>query len=116
MISERISDHIPPQIKILNMVIPILMCFYYLVSNWSVASCIKPHKGIHHPTKNDVIYDVKLFPTVYRRIYCRKFLTLSNQTSCYKSKCIRILDIESVMDIGATVIVLVVRQVGWHHF
>ena len=42
-----------------------------------------------HPTKCDVINDVKLFPTVYRRIYCRKFLTLSNQKSRYKSKCIR---------------------------
>ena len=39
--------------------------------------------------KNDVINDVKLFPPVYRRIYCRKILTLSNQTSRYKSKCIK---------------------------
>ena len=31
-----------------------------------------------------------MFPAVYCRIYCRKFLTLSNQKSCYKSKCIRI--------------------------
>ena len=44
----------------------------------------KPHKPARHPTKGDVINDVKLFPTVYRRIYCRKFFTLSNQT------CIRI--------------------------
>ena len=49
----------------------------------------KPHKAARHPTICDVIDDVKLFPTVYRRIYCRKFLTLSNQTSRYKSKCIR---------------------------
>ena len=49
----------------------------------------KPHKAARHPTKGDVIDDVKLFPTVYRRIYCRKFLTLSNQTSRYKRKCIR---------------------------
>ena len=41
----------------------------------------KPHKATGHPTNCDVINDVKLFPTVYRRIYCRKFLTLSNQTS-----------------------------------
>ena len=40
--------------------------------------------------KGDVIHGVKLFPTVYRRIYCCKFLTLSNQKSRYKSKCIRI--------------------------
>ena len=50
----------------------------------------KPHKAARHPTKCDVINDVKLFPTVYRRIYCRKFLTLSNQRSRYKLMCIRI--------------------------
>ena len=41
----------------------------------------KPHKAARHPTKGDVIDDDKLFPTIYRRIYCRKFLTLSNHTS-----------------------------------
>ena len=81
MISERISDDIPPQMKILNMVIPILMRFCSFVS--------EPHKAARHQTKGDVTDDVKLFPTVYRRIYCRKFLTLSNQTSRYKRKCIR---------------------------
>ena len=49
----------------------------------------KPHKVESHPTICDVIYDVKLFPTVYRRIYCRNFLTLSNQMSRYKIKYIR---------------------------
>ena len=49
----------------------------------------KLHKATCHPTKCDVINDIKLFPTVYRRIYCHKFLTSSNQRSCYKSKCIR---------------------------
>ena len=49
----------------------------------------KPHKAARHPTKCDVISDVKLFTTVYRRIYCRKLLTLSNQTSRYKLMCIR---------------------------
>ena len=51
----------------------------------------KPYKAARHPTKCDVNDDVELFPTVYRRIYCRKFLTLSNQTSRYKIKCIRML-------------------------
>ena len=51
----------------------------------------KPHKAARHPTKCDVINDVKLFLTVYRRIYCRKFLSLSNQTSCYKLKCIKVI-------------------------
>ena len=46
----------------------------------------KPHRVACHPTKCDVINDVKLFPTLYRRIYCRKFLTLFNQTSCYKKE------------------------------
>ena len=54
MISERISDDIPPQMKILNMVIPILMYYYFFpfkktVKMYFVApirpaavSCIKP--------------------------------------------------------------------------
>ena len=33
----------------------------------------KPHKAARYPTKCDVINDVKLFSTVYCRIYCRKF-------------------------------------------
>ena len=36
----------------------------------------KPHKAARHPTKCGV----------YRRIYCRNFLTLSNQMSRYNSK------------------------------
>ena len=82
MISERISDDIPPQINFLNMVIPILI-------RLKLESC-KPQNAARHLTKCDVINDVKLFPTVYHRIYCRKFLTLSNQAPRYKSKCIRI--------------------------
>ena len=89
MISVRIADPIPPQMNILNIVIPILMHFYGLVSNWSIASRIKMYKGINHSTKYDVINDVKLFPTVYCRIYCCKLLTLSNQMSHYKGKCVR---------------------------
>ena len=50
----------------------------------------KPHNATHHPRKYDVINDIKLFPTVYCRIYCRKFLALPNQKSRYKSKFIRI--------------------------
>ena len=72
MISERISYDIPPQMKILNMVIP--------NSNALLQFCLKferckPRNTARHPTKYDVINDVKLFPAVYRRIYCRKFLT-----------------------------------------
>ena len=53
MISERISDDIPPQMKILNMVIP--------HSN----ALLQPHNTARHPTKYDVINDVKLFPAGY---------------------------------------------------
>ena len=49
----------------------------------------KPHKAACHPTKCNMINDVKLFLTVDRSIYFRKYLTLSNQTSHYKIKCIR---------------------------
>ena len=80
--AERISD-IPLQIKILNMVIPISMQFCSFVLNWSGS----PAKSRTSP---NVINDVKLFPTVYRRIYCCNFLTLSNQTSRYKIKCLEI--------------------------
>ena len=61
-----------------------------LQSRLKLESC-KPQKAAHHPTICGVINDVKLFPTVYRRIYCRKFLMLSNQTSRYKSKCIMLV-------------------------
>ena len=91
MISERISEDMPPQMKILSMVIPILMHFCI----HKLERC-KLHNDARHAMKCDIINDVNLFPTVYRKIYCRKFLTLSNQTSRYKSKCIRIfLDISS---------------------
>ena len=40
----------------------------------------KPHIAAHHPKKINAIHDVKLFSTAYCRIYCRKFLTLSNLT------------------------------------
>ena len=85
MISDLISDDIPPQMK--NLI-------SYPHSNALLQSCLKlkcckPHKAVCHPKICDVINDVKLFPTVYRRIYCHKILT-SKQTSRYKSKCIRI--------------------------
>ena len=70
MISERLSDDIPPQMKVLNMVSPILMLVCSFISNLSV---VKPHNAARHRTKGDVINDVKLFTKVYRRIYFRKF-------------------------------------------
>ena len=44
------------------------------------------------PMKSDVTYNDVGFPTVYRRTYCRKFMTFSNQTSRFICKCIRIHD------------------------
>ena len=37
-----------------------------------------PRDAPCHTMKCCIIEDVKLFPTVYHRIYCRKFLTLTN--------------------------------------
>ena len=96
MISDRISNNIPSLMKILNMV-PILMHLCSFISNWSVC---KLHKAARHPMKCDIIYDIKLFRTVYRRIYCRKFFMLSNQTLCYKIKCIRMWIVISYSSIG----------------
>ena len=76
-----------PQMKILNIGYPHSSAL--LQARLKLERC-NPHKAACHPTKCDVINDVKLFSTVYSRIYCRKFLTLPNQTSRYKSKCIRI--------------------------
>ena len=52
---------------------------YYLHKMTSAVSCIKSNASQWEATLRD---DVG-FPTVYRRIYRRKFLTLSNQTSRY---------------------------------
>ena len=34
-----------------------------------LVTLIKPYKGVRHPIKYDTINDVKLFPTVYHRIF-----------------------------------------------
>ena len=62
MITESISDDIPPQMKILIMVIPRILQFCLKLEH------SKPHNGACHPTKCDVINEVKLFPAVYRSI------------------------------------------------
>ena len=83
----------------------------------------KPFIAARHPTKCDVINDVKLFPTVYRRIYCRKFLTLSNQTSRYKLMCIRmhndcshIIDVHLLFYAHFTNIFFILRGLELRHF
>ena len=104
------DPHIPPQ---MNMVIPILMHFCSLISNMSVASRIKTHVV----QKGDLINDVKLFPAVYRRIYCHKYLTLSNQTSRYKSKCIRIYLFYLFLrfPVPFFTVVILLRKIGSRH-
>ena len=94
VISDRISDDIPPKMK---------FEYNYPHSNAFLQFLIKlerckENKGAHHPTKCDVINDVILFLTVYRRIYCRKLLTSSNLTSHYKSKCIRVMHDKSCLN------------------
>ena len=59
---------------------------YCLHKTTSAVSCVKPNASQWEATLRD---DVG-FATVYRRIYRRKFLTLSNQTSRYIRECIRI--------------------------
>ena len=49
---------------------------------WERYNRIKPYKGVRHPAKCNVINDVKLFPTVYR-----KFGRYPIRR--YKSKCMR---------------------------
>ena len=78
----------------LNAVIPILMhLFIFLLKNRTICTkrqvlwaAVKPNASQWDAT---LCHDVG-FPTVYRRIYRRKFLTLPNQTSRYIRKCIRI--------------------------
>ena len=65
MILVHISDAIPSQRKILNMVIPFLMCFCSLISNLSVASRIKLQVI---PKKCNIIKDVKLLLIIFINI------------------------------------------------
>ena len=101
--------------KNFNAIIPILMhlftCFifiylfyffffflkkkktFFLLKTASAVSCVKPNTNQWKAT----LYDDVGIPTVIRRIYRGKFLALSNQTSCYIRKCIRIEGILNVM-------------------
>ena len=62
----------------------------------------KLQKSSLHPSIYGVTNDVQLFRTVYHRIYCRKFLTLPNQMSRYKIKCIRMPFMQQVHGSPAT--------------
>ena len=89
MISKRISDDIPPQMKILNMVIPILIHFCSFVANWYITSRIKPHVIQQNVTELMTSSFSRQYIAVLQDIPS-KILTLSNQMLCYKIKCIRI--------------------------
>ena len=58
---------------------------YNLHKTTSAVSCVKPNANQWEVTLRDDVW----FATVYRRIYRRKFLTLSNQTSRYIRECNR---------------------------
>ena len=88
MISKHISNDIPPK---MNFLYGYPHSDAFLQPHLQL-ECRKLNKAARHPTTSDIINDTKLFPTVYRRIYCCKFLTLSYQMLCYKSKCIRMHD------------------------
>ena len=95
--NSTICDHktdLPPQRTNFNTVVPILMFFftfslfkmYYFAPIASAFSDIKPYISQLEVTfPNNVT-----FATLYLKIYCHKFLTISNKTSCYIHKCIRI--------------------------
>ena len=59
----------------------------HFAPNWSFVSNVK---HLYQPITSDVIYYIGA-PTVYRRIYRHKFLTLSNQISHNIRKCIRMV-------------------------
>ena len=94
MILECISDDIPPQNANFEYGYPHSNAL--LQFPLKLERC-KLHKAACHPTKCDIINDDKLFLTVYRRIYCHKFLMLSNQKLRYKSNCIRIRYIQQAV-------------------
>ena len=83
MILNHISDDILPQMKNFEYDYPHSDAFLQFHLK---LECCKQHKATCHPTKCDVINDIKLFPMVYRRIYCHNFRTLSYQMSRYKLK------------------------------
>ena len=77
-----------PQMKILNMVISILMCFCACLPLFHLKlEHYRPNKAACHPRKCDVNNDIKTISDSMSQIYCH-FLALSNRTLLYNSKCI----------------------------
>ena len=65
MISERISNDIPPQNENFEYGCTHSNALLYVCL---ILECCKLHKAACHPTKRDIFNDVKLFLTVYLRI------------------------------------------------
>ena len=91
MVSDPISNHISPQMDILNMVIPILMHLGLSFLPLKSLFCLKmehckPHTATCHPRKGDIIHDAKLFLALHSGYTVTNF-----QTSCYKIRCITYL-------------------------
>ena len=93
-ICDHKTEYLHPQMTFFNtdshfdaylLVFPLKL--HYFTPTASTASDVKPDVSQRKATlRNDVG-----FPTVYCRIYCRKFLTSSSQTSRYIHSCIRML-------------------------
>ena len=78
VISNCISNRMPTQIKMLNMVIPFLMHFNQFCLQ--LEQC-KRHNAARHPTKSNEINDFNIFPSVYRPK--TKLAVLSNKKTMY---------------------------------
>ena len=76
----RTSNDIRHQIKILNNFIPILMYFLNFTHQKRNVRCLRDVKPSQRPITIDVVHDVG-FPTIYCKIYCRKFLRCSFRRS-----------------------------------
>ena len=92
--AARIGDKY--QIRLTRPIFPFKM--HYCLPNTKGFSNIKPDVSQWQATLH--YYDIS-FLTVYHRIYCRKFLMSSNQTSGYNRKCIRI---KALLHLSSTLI------------
>ena len=70
MISDSISEDISPENENFEYG---YSHFNELLQTRLKSEHCERYEAARHPTKCDVINDVKLFPTINRRIYCRKF-------------------------------------------
>ena len=79
MISDCISGDIPPQMKILNMVVPILMHF----CSFELELC-KPHIAACNPTKCHIIIDVTISESILQDILLQIFDVIQSNVALQK--------------------------------